>query len=398
MVRSMASTAPLPTQPRSGVAMAAKSSASPVGCSASGSVPVRPSPKSSAPSASIRERRCAQTSRRGVCSPFMTERRIRRVRAALRRPRITAAGRPSAAKVASSWENPCPGSLTAMLRTSLKRLPRRAPAACSGTFQPAACLSRRWTCALRAAVALPRAWGRCETWNILALGTTTTRCPARRLRQQKSTSSPLPGSAGSKPAEFLPDVAADQHAGGIDGKGIAAAVVLALVELVGVDQRQPLGPAARGEADVDQPPLGMPVQLLAACHRDRRRALDRVEEFGEGLGRRCGVVVQQPDPVRRCPASPSPPVRPSAGHGARALSPAMTAPPMPDLGWSKTVTLALPNACSSRAAEWSREPVSTPIDGVGGPRLGRQRRKGPGEKITAVVGDHDGGDSYFLKN
>ena len=36
--------------------------------------------------------------------------------------------------------------------------------------------------------------------------------------------------------------------------------------------------------------------------------------------------------------------------------------------------------------------------GVGGPRLGRQRRKGPGEKITAVVGDHDGGDSYFLKN
>jgi hypothetical protein len=37
-------------------------------------------------------------------------------------------------------------------------------------------------------------------------------------------------------------------------------------------------------------------------------------------------------------------------------------------------------------------------DGVGVPRLGRQRRKGPGEKITAVVGDHDGGDSYFLKN
>ena len=36
--------------------------------------------------------------------------------------------------------------------------------------------------------------------------------------------------------------------------------------------------------------------------------------------------------------------------------------------------------------------------GVGGPCLGRQRRKGPGEKSTAVVGDHDGGDSYFLKN
>ena len=86
--------------------------------------------------------------------------------------------------------------------------------------------------------------------------------------------------------------------GGIDGESIAPAVVLALVELVGFDQRQPLGPAAGGEADVDQTPFGVPVQLLAACHRDRGRALDRMEEFGEGLRRRCGVVVQQPDPVR----------------------------------------------------------------------------------------------------
>ena len=37
-------------------------------------------------------------------------------------------------------------------------------------------------------------------------------------------------------------------------------------------------------------------------------------------------------------------------------------------------------------------------DGVGRPGLGRQRRKGPREKITAVVGDHDGGDSCYLKN
>jgi hypothetical protein len=36
--------------------------------------------------------------------------------------------------------------------------------------------------------------------------------------------------------------------------------------------------------------------------------------------------------------------------------------------------------------------------GVGRPGLGRQRRKGPREKITAVVGDHDGGDSCYLKN
>ena len=30
--------------------------------------------------------------------------------------------------------------------------------------------------------------------------------------------------------------------------------------------------------------------------------------------------------------------------------------------------------------------------------LRRQRRKGPGEEVAAVVGDHDSGDSYFLKN
>ena len=37
-------------------------------------------------------------------------------------------------------------------------------------------------------------------------------------------------------------------------------------------------------------------------------------------------------------------------------------------------------------------------DNIRRPGLARQRRQGPGEEITAVVGDHDGGDSYFLKN
>jgi hypothetical protein len=39
-----------------------------------------------------------------------------------------------------------------------------------------------------------------------------------------------------------------------------------------------------------------------------------------------------------------------------------------------------------------------PDAGVRWPALSRQRREGPGEKVTAVVGNHDGGDSYFLKN
>ena len=223
------------------------------------------------------------------------------------------------------------------------------------------------------------------------------------------------GKCRVKAAELLPDVAADQHAGGIDRKGIAAAVILALVEFVGVYQRQALGPAARGEADVDQPPLGMPIQLFAACHRDRRRALDGVEQFGEGLRRRCGVVVQQPDPVGdRCAAGVTVPdagsVRSACGLGSAGAAHSVRRPRREGL-----------EPCHDRAAhaglglvedgdvgraqcllEEGRGVVAgTGVDtndGVGRPRLGRQRREGPGEKITAVVGDHDGGDSYFLKN
>ena len=39
-----------------------------------------------------------------------------------------------------------------------------------------------------------------------------------------------------------------------------------------------------------------------------------------------------------------------------------------------------------------------PDAGVRRTGLSRQRREGPGEKVTAVVGNHDGGDSNFLKN
>jgi hypothetical protein len=37
-------------------------------------------------------------------------------------------------------------------------------------------------------------------------------------------------------------------------------------------------------------------------------------------------------------------------------------------------------------------------DGVGGPGLVRESGQGSGEIGTAVVGDHNGSDVYFLKN
>ncbi len=49
-----------------------------------------------------------------------------------------------------------------------------------------------------------------------------------------------------EPAERIPYVAAHQHAGRVDRKDIAAAVVLPLVQFIDVDKGQALGPAARG--------------------------------------------------------------------------------------------------------------------------------------------------------
>lgn len=39
-----------------------------------------------------------------------------------------------------------------------------------------------------------------------------------------------------------------------------------------------------------------------------------------------------------------------------------------------------------------------PEGDISRPGLVRQRRQGPGEIITAVVGYHDSSDVYFLKN
>ena len=123
-----------------------------------------------------------------------------------------------------------------------------------------------------------------------------------------------------------------------------------------------------------------------------------MEQLGEGFGGGGRVVMQQPDPLGRGAGASRGRTRRRRPPGARALRPACTAAPMPLRAWSKTVTLAVAEGLFEEGRGMVAGTGINPDAGVRGPGLGRQRREGPGEKVTAVVGNHDGGDSYFLKN
>ena len=130
-------------------------------------------------------------------------------------------GGPARANVATSWENPCPGSLTAMLRTSLKRLPSSAPTAWSGTFQRGRVLEPQMDLCFAGGGGCPgrgdgARHGTSSRWGPRPRGARRGGCASRSRRHRR-----VPGRAGSKPRQVLPDVTADQHAGGIDGKGVA---------------------------------------------------------------------------------------------------------------------------------------------------------------------------------
>ena len=100
-----------------------------------------------------------------------------------------------------------------------------------------------------------------------------------------------------RPAEVVPDVPAHQHPGGRDRQHVAAVVELALVDVVEIDAGDPFAEQRRGEPDLDQAPLVVPADLLAAQHGGGRRGVGGVEQPGQGVRSGCGVVVQQPDPL-----------------------------------------------------------------------------------------------------
>ncbi len=78
---------------------------------------------------------------------------------------------------------------------------------------------------------------------------------------------PVEQHAGVETADLVPHVAADQHPGAADGKHIAVAVVLPLVDLARLDPGDPAAGAVSADPGFEQDiPVG-PVHDLGAEHR-----------------------------------------------------------------------------------------------------------------------------------
>ena len=107
------------------------------------------------------------------------------------------------------------------------------------------------------------------------------------------------GQVGVESAELVPDVAADQHARRAHGQHRPVAVVLALVDLAGLDPGGTPSRPVHGDARLAQhPPVGQ-VHQLGAEHRRGAIAAGRPEHLLQGVRSWVAVVVQQPDPLHR---------------------------------------------------------------------------------------------------
>lgn len=102
-----------------------------------------------------------------------------------------------------------------------------------------------------------------------------------------------------EPAELLPEVTADQHAGGGNGQHGTDLVVLTLVLFAPVES----GPAAPavgdGDADFEELLAVVPTAELGADDRGVRVGVDDAEQLGERIGLGGTVVVEQPQPLHR---------------------------------------------------------------------------------------------------
>jgi hypothetical protein len=100
-----------------------------------------------------------------------------------------------------------------------------------------------------------------------------------------------------KTRKLVPHVAAHQHARGADGKHVALAIVLAVVEFVGLEPGLAATAAVESRADLEQHPRVVPPTQLGADHRDRRHLVGQLQHHLERRGRGRAVVVQQPHPI-----------------------------------------------------------------------------------------------------
>ena len=103
---------------------------------------------------------------------------------------------------------------------------------------------------------------------------------------------------GIESAERIPHVTADEHPRGADGVHLTALIVLPLVVLATLESRDATARPRDAEADLEQEPAVMPAEGLGAEDRGPRVGVGGVEEPLEAGGRRRGVIVEQPDPLR----------------------------------------------------------------------------------------------------
>ncbi len=107
------------------------------------------------------------------------------------------------------------------------------------------------------------------------------------------------GQAAVEAAEFLEDVAADQHAGGGDGEDGADLVVLALVLLAAVESGPAAAAAGDGDTGLQELLPVVPAAQLGSDDGGVGVGVGDAEEFGEGAGLGGAVVVEQPEPLHR---------------------------------------------------------------------------------------------------
>jgi hypothetical protein len=100
-----------------------------------------------------------------------------------------------------------------------------------------------------------------------------------------------------EPAQLVPHVPADEHAGRADREHPAVAVVLALVDLARLDAGQPApGPVHREPGLAQHPPV-VEIPELRAEDGDRLAAVGHPEHLLKRVRLRLAVIVQQPDPL-----------------------------------------------------------------------------------------------------